>query len=579
MGTELFPTGAEARTVTANALPTDPRPTPPGLDLPTGRCTAIGLALLAAVAGCLGGPDADPATEPTPSNASDATQMPLASTSDPAIVRTGSPSSPADWPDWVPEPTGEARYTGSEAFEPTIGTTADGAILMENLVAKGAPGDEPGDSLQDQNLLRSTDDGRTWTDVTPKVGGTNVTVGALTMDPYLHVDPTTGRIFQLDLQALSCSTLSFSDDGGGSWSTNPLGCGQPPVIQDHPTLFTGPPSETETLGYPNVVYYCVNRIADAACSRSLDGGATFGPLRPLVFEGVRERGTDRLPSPCYGNTGHGVTGPNGTVYLARACDDRPEVAVSTDDGLTWHRTRISPDHTVLTHEVSLATDRAGNVYAVWVSEDDRDTYLAASGDRGRTWSTPAKVSPPSVATTAFSTVAAGDPGRVAVAYYGTNATADAGEDGDRAPADARWNGYLSIGLDATEGRALTATVPVHHPRDPIAKGPCNGFNRCENDGLAEVGDFIDVTIGPEGRPWAALVDVCEQACRQGAPEDTARGLLGTLAEGPSLRGPLEPLAPLEASSTGHDAPRPTDARDPSGASEALDAEDPPGAGP
>jgi hypothetical protein len=38
---------------------------------------------------------------------------------------------------------------------------------------------------------------------------------------------------------LQCNWVRFSD-GGDSWINNPLGCGNLPTLQDHPTNFAGP---------------------------------------------------------------------------------------------------------------------------------------------------------------------------------------------------------------------------------------------------------------------------------------------------------------------------------------------------
>lgn len=505
---------------------------------------------LVATTGCIGS-DSPPETAPSSTvatAASDNGSAARASAQASVIHDAGSHGSPGTEFEGGQPPTVTARYTGSEAFEPTIGVTPNRTLFVEGLVSKGFPEE---DHLEDQALLRSQDAGRTWTDVTPKVASTNVTVGFASLDPYVHVDPTTGRVFQLDLQATTCSSLSFSDDGGRSWTTNPVGCGLPPGAQDHPTLFTGPAGDTPTLGYSNLVHYCVNRLADAACARSLDGGRTFGPLTPLVFQGARTEAPGTVPDVCYGLTGHGSTGPDGTVYLARACQDTVQVAVSEDRGVTFERETIDADHGATGHEVAVTTDAAGNAYAFWIEGDTRQPRLAHSTDRGETWSNPVDVSAPSVETASFPSIAAGAPGRVVLTYYGTNATSpETNEtpllsDEERStdvPGNATWNAYLSVTLEATRPHSTLATAPVTPRSDPIAKGPCDASNRCESTGLGEVGDFVDVTIGPDGRPWAALVDVCEAACRNGTASDTARGLVATLATGPSLvGGELDPL--------------------------------------
>lgn len=429
----------------------------------------------------------------------------------------------------VPVPVGMARPTGVQAFEPTIGTTSDGTIFMTNREHR-----LPTSPL----LYRSPDDGRTWTDVTPKLPVQNVSFPPDTNDVYVHVDPDTDRVFEVDLQSLTCSTLSFSDDLGESWTMNPLGCGHPVGVHDHQTVFTAEPRTVPTTGYDNVVYYCINRLVDSACATSLNGGLTFGPLRPLVYAGAGPEGF------CGGLHAHGTSGPDGTVYLPRGYCGTPSVAISSDDGLTWDVVAISEDVAAPGHEVAFAVDTAGNAYAFWIS-DDRLPYLATSDDGGATWADPVMVAPPGVATTDFPTIAAGDEGRIAMAYYGTSA--------DKAYSEMdetdTWNAYITVAVDSLADEPAFATVTANDPADPVARGVCGG-SRCYGDNGGGPGDFIDVTVGPDGRPWAAFVDSCTQDCAEpdGTENDVAIGFAGTLAQGPALRGNLTALPPLDEGS-------------------------------
>ena len=96
--------------------------------------------------------------------------------------------------------------------------------------------------------------------------------------------PTPGRVFTLDLLGgQGDSAGSFSDTDGNSYL--PGGTGGPGQGPDHETLGGGPYSGTPppTASYPatgtkNAIYYCSqNIVAEAQCSRSDDGGQTFGP--------------------------------------------------------------------------------------------------------------------------------------------------------------------------------------------------------------------------------------------------------------------------------------------------------------
>ncbi len=55
------------------------------------------------------------------------------------------------------------------------------------------------------------------------------------------------------------------------------------------------------------------------------------------------------------------------------------------------------------HEVAVAADEAGNLFASWISIDDMP-WMAYSRDQGDTWSEPMMVAPPGVNETGFPTI-------------------------------------------------------------------------------------------------------------------------------------------------------------------------------
>ena len=104
-------------------------------------------------------------------------------------------------------------------------------------------------------------------------------------DPIGFTDRLTGRTFagQLTLLSPTCK-MSFTDDDGRTWIATE-GSGIPSSV-DHQTIGGGPfhapltrPTNVPGL-YPNAVYYC-SQLPDAACSRSDDGGLTYGPSVPV----------------------------------------------------------------------------------------------------------------------------------------------------------------------------------------------------------------------------------------------------------------------------------------------------------
>ena len=420
------------------------------------------------------------------------------------------------------EARGLAQYVisdlGHEGAEPTLGVTSSGAVFV----------------VSDTAVLRSRDHGATWEDVTPAANWP-----AWSLDPYLWVDVDTDRVF-VDHLYVGCSYLMWSDDEGASWLTQPAACGTP--VNDHQTLATGRPAAGVTTPlYPNVVYYGYNGLAYTGVTRSLDGGATWGPATVAIG-----------PEDCGGLNGHIKTAPDGTVYVPAAGCDEPVVAVSRDSGLTWEQHVIDTGgagRSTPGDDPSVALDAQGNAYLVWPGKDAR-MYGSVSADGGRTWSPAFRVSPPHVASSLFPVSAAGDPGRVAFAYYGT--TADTSEWDSVNSADAaehtRWHLFVTYSLDALEGADATfVTVQVTPDDDPIQVGSIwnGGGGRPDRNLL----DFFDMVRDAEGRVFIAYTDGC-RACDE--PDDSRRSdtMVAVLHEGPSL---LASAGVLEAPThEGHD---------------------------
>ena len=447
-------------------------------------------------------------------------------------------------------PQGAARALGGQydlglaSTEPTLAVGKDGALFMTAMRPNPNLGMAPeipfANFRAGPTIIRSLDKGQTMEDVGPRLP-TGDSQRLRTYDPFVLVDPATGRVFMDDIWPLGCGMLAFSDDQGGSWTTNPLSCGNPHV-NDHQSLAIGKPRVLPTVGYPNLVYRCVNDVTYAACAVSNNGGLAFSPQ---IVAYTQDEG-------CGAIFGHIATDLDGRLIIPTAtCSDGVAVFVSEDDALTFTR-KLVDDEPGDGHDLDIAIDEENNWHAVWAREGH--VWYAYSRDLGDSWSEPRKVSGPGVTATMFSAVAAGAPGKVAIAYVGT--TIEGGYEGKtegnegiagnlfgqpEAPdwENATWNGYLAVIEDAFNDGAMQ-TVTVNDPADPFARGLC-GRTRCHG-----MNDFLDVVIDESGRPWAAFVDVCSPACaaEAGMDFDFPMGTMGTLVQGPALRGPAGALAPL-----------------------------------
>jgi hypothetical protein len=400
------------------------------------------------------------------------------------------------------------------AGEPTLGITRKGEIFVtaSSGCVTSCVGSE--ESLQTvapggRVVYKSKDKGKTWLDVTPGVPGTAST-HAFSMDPYMFVDqtPDGSRVFNVDL-TVACSELSYSDDGGSSWTTSPVACGEP--VNDHQTVFSGKPVTSPTVGYPKIIYYCFNHPAFTKCSKSLNGGLTFIPTAQI-----------NNPS-CSGLNGHGVTSSKGVVYIPLGNCGKPKLAISSDEGDNWKVIDIASEMSVAGGDPSLAIDAKNNLYYTWVDGDDRLPFMSTSTNGGKTWSKPVMIAAPGVKGTNLVTMTVGAPGMVAFAYYGTTE--------DPADKQSRWSGYIASATGVLGKKAIYYSATVNPASQPFKVNGC-GPGRC-----GRVLDFIDVEIAPDGQPWAVYVDACQATCEKTGTESIHdnEGVVGTLVGGPKLR--------------------------------------------
>jgi hypothetical protein len=449
--------------------------------------------------------------------------------------------------DVVAMATGSGRMyrTGFQAGEPTLGVTKDGTLFYQAL--DGPP-----------TVLRSDNGGKRWKDVSPTIG--NRKRHPTTLDPFLWVDYATGRVYTYDF-FFGCSELSWTDDKGKSWTTTPLNCG----LQDHQNLFAGPPVLSPTVNYPHVVYSCSNQAGAtiyevaAQCLKSLDGGITWAPTgAPAYVTDMQEENDLGIEGYCHGAIGHGVVGPDGTVYVPKGLCGQPWISISQDEGLTWNRVQVAdngvPQTTigVYEHETSVAVDAKGNVYYFWMSYK-RQPHLAVSTDGGETWGKPIPVGPPGLKEATLPHMTVGAPGKVAVVYYGSTDSPGApfpqnddcrdkmvecfsnlfflNPPDPKRYSNVTWNGYMTVTDDALDPDPKLLTVTMNDPKDPFVRGAC-GPIRCKS-----VYDFIDVVIDKQGRPWAAYVDICLLGCATGESQTNQgnEGVVGTIVGGPKLR--------------------------------------------
>ena len=395
---------------------------------------------------------------------------------------------------------------GDTTFEPTIGVTSTGGIHYSSFGGAGSG----------TMVYSSMDQGQTWTNMGPFNPILPIEVGQVpsSNDPYIYVDKWTDRIVKFDMHALTAMFVEYSDDDGETWSI-PFSAEGYYSPQDHQSIASMPDVDGIAL-YDTIFVFCINTGSSAAgpqCSRSLDGAHTWDIQRPGYPTGTAQ---------CSGLHGHLAGSNDGAIYRGNPSCNGPAVYRSIDGGYSW------TEHTITTevpmqdgwhsHEVAVATDEAGNLFASWISVDQMP-WMAYSRDQGETWSEPMMVAPPEVTETGFPTIFAGDEGRVVVGYIGESVD------------NGGWSGYMSVMTDAFADNPLITSVAVNAPEDPL-----DSTDDCGNVRCGGFGDFIDVELDDEGRPWIALAHNVNGEL----------GIVGTYVYGPALYGDLLLLPEITA---------------------------------
>ena len=406
----------------------------------------------------------------------------------------------------------QSAYVGRDAAEPMVGVTKAGTAFFTAGAFDGPLG-----ALARTKLMRSRDGGRTWQALQPPYFG-NPDTTRTDLDPYVYVEPDSGRVFDIALMGTG-SYLSYSDDEGQTWRSTTLSS---PGVNDHQTLAAGPPPKgapeiQPTTAFKKIVYYCVNHVSDARCVLSVDGGNVFVSTGgPAFVQGV-----------CNALHGHVEFDSEGRVFVPGRCGGFPALAISENGGRTWQQVRASTKIGSADTHTAVAVDREDNLYFVWFDPTHRRPYLSTSTDHGKTWSAPLMIAPPGVFEVNFPEIVAGEAGRIAITFPGSTMN-------DRADRTRPWNTYVIVSTDALSPNPLFVAEAANPPADPIHRGTC-GPGRC-----AGMFDFLDIQLSPaDGGVWASATDTCTEQndCIENAGSASdAEGLAVRQAAGPWLVG-------------------------------------------
>jgi len=246
-----------------------------------------------------------------------------------------------------------------------------------------------------------------------------------------------------------------------------------------------------------------------------EAGISFGPL--TVATGPCAMGA--LGEPKVSPATHHIFVPHSAAAAKRRGADEVRVARcertrfsrTVPSGLRCVDRAVTATRGSFVGGVTLAIDRAGNLYVVWdqlpFGGGDSRLFLSGSRDDGRTWTAPVEISTSGLRTNIFPWAAAGDPGRVDLAWYGTRALDPRPNHGCDGPADANgeWGVYFAQTLDGL-ARKPTFTKPVLASETFVHRGGIAGVPGGKFCGNGVLGDFLQLRIGLQGEANIVYAD-------------------------------------------------------------------------
>lgn len=412
-----------------------------------------------------------------------------------------------------PAPSGApipcATITGNSAESAVLSVAPSGTIFYAPVLQHGIPG-----ALGDAALVaRSRDLGDSWEARDPGLPA------HFPLVPWMHVDPATARLWlATPLPSLCGANISWSDDEGEHWQTNPsVGCPGQGALK----VLEGPAPRggAQPVGYPHVVYYCANLqdgspLSTLYCYKSLDGG--------VRFDFVGSFPDPIPPPPACGSTLRearaGVVGPDGVLYFPMNRCDSLGIAVSRDEGASWDILPVAVTEIEDLYVDSLAVDAQGNLYIVWLKPDGLP-YLTVSRDRGQSWSTPLMVAAPGVQQVRRTAIAAAAAGHVVIAYPGST------DDG------AHFDGYITESRNALDAEPMFWSASVNDPAHPL-------IDAADTESFGDRLFFGTAAIGPDGTPWAGFHCAKTDRCPNQRLGVAGRLAWPALACIPSVSGPI-----------------------------------------
>ena len=374
------------------------------------------------------------------------------------------------------------------------------------------------------------------------------------------------RLYFVDLQGLTDVSNSVSSDQGATWSTtcnaaNDSGVDRPWIAafgdpQAGGALYQTVDQTEECIGA------CLPDLGEVGSNiveitRSQDG-VTFTPLPAQQIEpdgivsgivtdssgGVYISHTGLVDAKGNLINGSDANGNDNAVVVVRFPKGYNQTTPTVLDGQTLCQAQptlcttevvyhgplnSSGDSTITVGQdfAPIAIDRKGNLYVVWAQAPvDTSTgsvsgssqiYLAVSTNHGATWGPPVRVTAatPGLETSLFPAVAAGDPGRVDILWYGTPTLGSCPSQPCGSSAiSAHWSVLMAQSLNAIvdgqpNSKPTFTTTRVSEVSNHFG-AICTFGISCTTGGDRGLLDFISVTVGLKGEANVVWSDAVNQ---------------------------------------------------------------------
>ncbi|HEX2267585.1 MAG TPA: pre-peptidase C-terminal domain-containing protein [Actinomycetota bacterium] len=352
----------------------------------------------------------------------------------------------------------------------------------------------------------SDDRGMTWNFVDrtlpPNIPGSGFS------DPDFAID-SAGNIYVSEINLLNVAVSKSTDNGSSYELQNFFGM----TMTDRQWKAAGP---------ENVLFMVGNAFAGGTFPsdpaghvghtiyRSTDGGKTFSPgvqdgngLGDIVFD----QRNKTLYEAYYGG------GRNNPEPLQIAAFRNP-LAEDHAAALDPEVFTIAEDVAMLSHWPAIDVDSRGNVYIVWDESGDgpreAGVWYSYSKNRGATWAPPIRVDRTD-ATDIWPWIAVGDPGRVAISWFGNDNKLPAHDAEQADEQNDPWNVYVAQtlnGLGCSKSRTTSGFRVAKATPQPFHVGTvCMGGTICQAELIdRRLGDYFTIDIDKAGRVVAAYSD-------------------------------------------------------------------------